>query len=247
VPTTFLKGVSVVTTTWNEKENIKKLIPKIREALKSFQQEIIVIDDNSPDGTFQIAKKLADIAQTKTREGQTKGLLQGMRLAKYPLVVTIDSDLENPPELIPKLVQRIGKFDITVASRTTLPRLSEKIASKTLGKLIGVTDSFSNYRAFKKETISKFNLKGGETFGAEFLVIAKKKGLRIGEVTYEPPLRRTNPRIGGSIEANLRIGWALVKTLILYALCPSSNRWSFLETQKLKKVFMNSASSFLDF
>lgn len=42
----FLNGVSVVTTTLNEKESIKKLIPKIREALKSFQQEIIVVDDN---------------------------------------------------------------------------------------------------------------------------------------------------------------------------------------------------------
>ncbi len=214
----FLNGVSVVTTTWNEKENIKKLIPKIREALKSFQYEVIVIDDNSPDGTFQAAKQLADVAETKAREGQTKGLLQGMRQAKYPIIVTIDSDSENPPELIPKLIQRIGKFDIIVASRTALPRFSEKIASKTLGKIVGVTDSFSNYRAFKKETISKFDLKGGETFGAEFLVIAKKKGFSISEFMYEPSPRRNNARIGGAFKANLRIGWASVKVLIIYAL-----------------------------
>ena len=50
-------------------------------------------------------------------------------------------------------------------------RISEKIASKTLGTLLGVTDTFSNFRAYKKEIISRFNLRGGETFGAEFHII----------------------------------------------------------------------------
>jgi dolichol-phosphate mannosyltransferase len=59
-------------------------------------------------------------------------------------------------------------------------------------------------------------LKGGETFGAEFLVIAKKRGLTIDEIKYDPPPRRKNPRIGGTIKANLRIIWALLKSLIIY-------------------------------
>jgi dolichol-phosphate mannosyltransferase len=88
--------------------------------------------------------------------------------------------------------------------------------SKTLGKLLGVTDTLSNYRAFRKETVSKFNLRGGETFGAEFLVIAKKKGLTIGEIKIDPPPRRKSPRIGGKTKANLRIGWALIKSMIIY-------------------------------
>ena len=101
-----LNGVSVVTTTWNEKENIKKLIPTIRNVLKEVQHEIIVVDDNSSDGTIQIASRLADIAVTKTREGQTKGLLYGMRPAKYPTIITIDADLENDPTHVPNLIAR---------------------------------------------------------------------------------------------------------------------------------------------
>ncbi|MCJ7559313.1 hypothetical protein MUO79_01680 [Candidatus Bathyarchaeota archaeon] len=97
-----------------------------------------------------------------------------------------------------------------------IPRISEKLASKTLGKIIGITDTFSNFKAFRKATVSKFSLRGGETFGAEFLVTAKKKGLTIGEIKYDPPPRRKNPRIGGTIKANLRILWALIKSLILY-------------------------------
>ena len=209
-------GVSIVTTTWNERENIEKLIPIIRSVLKEVQHEIIVVDDDSSDGTIQIASRLADVAVTKTREGQTKGLLYGMQLAKYPTIITIDADLENDPKRIPNLIQQSAKFDIVVASRIKLPRVSEVIASKTLGRLIGVTDTLSNFRAFRKETIPKFNLRGGETFGAEFLAIAKKKGLTIGEIKYEPPPRRKNPRIGGKIRANLRIIWALIQSFAFY-------------------------------
>ena len=209
-------GVSIVTTTWNERESIKKLIPIIRSVLKDVQHEIIVVDDDSSDGTIQIARLLADVAVTKPREGQTKGLLCGMQLAKYPTIITIDADLENDPKHIPRLIQQSAKFDIVVASRIKLPRVSEMIASKTIGRLLGVTDTLSNFRAFRKETIPKFNLRGGETFGAEFLSIAKKKGLTIGEIKYEPPPRRKNPRIGGTIRANLRIIWALIKSFAFY-------------------------------
>jgi dolichol-phosphate mannosyltransferase len=185
-----LNGVSIVTTTWNERENIEKLILSIRKVLQGLVHEIIVVDDNSPDGTVQIAHRLADVAVTKIREGQSKGLLHGMQLAKHPIIITIDADLENNPDRIPELIQKIGEFDIVVACRTKLPRISETIASKTLGKIIGVADVFSNFRAYRKETIIEFNLRGGETFGAEFLVAAKKKRLRIGEIKYDPPPRR---------------------------------------------------------
>jgi len=211
-----LHGVSVVTTTWNERKNIEKLIPKLRSILRRVEHEIIVVDDDSPDGTIQVARKLADLAVRKSREGQSKGLLYGMKLAKYPIIVTIDADLENDPRHIPELIEKIKDYDIIVASRAELPRISEKIGQSTLGKMLGVRDVFSNFRAFRKETISSFKLRGGETFGAEFLVIAKKNGFKIGEIVYEPPARRKDPRIGGKVEADMRIIWALTKSLIIY-------------------------------
>jgi dolichol-phosphate mannosyltransferase len=209
-------GVSVVTTTWNERENIEELVFAIRCVLQHLPHEVIIVDDNSQDGTIQAARRLADVAVTKKREGQTQGLLYGMRLAKFPVIITIDADLENDPKHIPLLIQRAAVFDIVVASRTAIPRISEIAASKTLGKLVGVTDTLSNFRAYRKEAVSNFILRGGETFGAEFLVVAKKKGMKIGEVKYDPPPRRRNPRIGGTIKANVRIMWALLKSLALY-------------------------------
>ena len=209
-------GVSVVTTTWNERENLTKLIPEIRNVLRRIPHEIIIVDDDSPDGTIHVARRLADVAVSKKREGQSKGLLYGMKLARYPVIVTIDADLENSPAHIPKLIQQISEFDVVVASRLSLPRISERIASKSLGRILGVTDVFSNFRAFRNEVVSKLQLKGGETFGAEFLVIAKKERLAIGEIKYASSIRRKNPRIGGKMQANLRILWALIKSLMIY-------------------------------
>lgn len=213
-----IRGVSVVTATYNEKENLPILIARIRRVLSNISHEIVVVDDSSPDGTYEVAHELADLAIMMNREGQTKCLLTGIKRAKYPAVVTIDADLENPPELIPILLREFLKeeYDILVASRCYLPRISEVLASKTIGKLIGVSDVFSNFRVYKRECVLDFKLKLGETFGGELLAIAWKRGYKIGEYLYEPPPRRKFPRIGGRVRANLRIIWALVKVLIYY-------------------------------
>jgi dolichol-phosphate mannosyltransferase len=208
------QGISVVTTTWNEKEHIQTLIQRINSALQDTPHEVIVVDDSSADGTLEIAKRYADIAIGKVREGQTKGLLYGAKLAKYPIIITIDSDLENPPELIPEVVVKLRDVDIVVASRRVLPRFSEKWAAKTLGKMCHVSDFYSNFRAYKRDTIINAHLFKGETFGGELLVDAKKKGYQIGEVRYDAPPRRHSPRIGGSVKANWRISIASIKCLL---------------------------------
>ena len=211
-----VQGVSVVTTTWNERENIEALVAKVRSALKGVPHEIIVVDDCSSDGTLDVAKRVADLVVSKVREGQTKGLLYGMKLSKYSAIVTIDADLENDAELMPSLLQKLGEFDLMVASRTVVPRFSERLAAKTLGKKFGVSDFFSNFRAYKRKTLADVDLRGGETFGGELLVHAKKNGFRIGELMYDPPPRRNKPRIGGTFRANLRIILALLKCYVIF-------------------------------
>ncbi len=210
-----IQGITIVTTTWNEKENIQELIRQIRIALQNTPHEIIIVDDNSQDGTLEVAKCYADVAVGKKREGQTKGLLFGAKLAKFPIIVTIDADLENNPKYIPALTQKHSTYDVVIASRNVVPRFSERWAAKTLGKICGVSDFYSNFRAYKKQALAD-NLSEGETFGGELLIWAKKRGFKIGEMTYEAPQRRSKPRIGGTIRANLRISVATWKCLWFY-------------------------------
>ncbi len=213
-------GVSIVTTTYNEREYIRSFVERVRSALRDVEHEIIVVDDSSPDGTYEEACKWADRAILVERAGQTLGLLTGIRVARYSTVVTLDVDLENPPELIPVLLKLFASesYDLLVASRTWLPRFSERLASATIGKIVGVRDVFSNFRVYKRDLFKDYRPILGETFGGELLLYAWSRRFRIGEYIYEPPPRRARPRIGGRLKANLRILWATSKLVLYLAL-----------------------------
>jgi len=211
-----LEGVSVVTTTYNEASYVKPFTERVRAALAGIPHEIIIIDDSSPDGTYDLAVRYADKAIKKVREGQTKGLLVGIENAKYPIVVTLDIDLENPPEMIPTLIQEflIRECGVLVACRTLIPRFSERLSSMLIGRDIGARDVYSNFRVYLRDCVAGTELRLGETFGAELLLIAKERGCRICEYIYDPPPRRKRPRVGGTIKANLRILHVLAKLKI---------------------------------
>lgn len=210
-------GVSVVSATWNERETLPELTRRIHEGLGTISHEIIIVDDSSPDGTCLLASELADKAICKKREGQSIALLTGIQEAKYSLVVTIDADLENDPSKIPTLLTKLEEgYDIVVAARPRLPRISERLFSKTIGKWIGISDVLSNFRAMRKNKILDISVGKRETFGAEFLIRAYKQGLRLTEVAVEETHRRRVPRIGRALKANLRILKALLVCLLIW-------------------------------
>ena len=79
-------------------------------------------------------------------------MLTRVRSAVYPVVVTIDADLENDPALIPILLARLEEgYDLVAESGSKLPRWSERLFSATVGRRIGVTDVLSNFRAIRTE------------------------------------------------------------------------------------------------
>jgi len=104
-------------------------------------------------------------------------------------------------------------LDLLVACRAVIPRVSERFASRTIGRVVGVGDIYSNFRVCKRDLFKDFRprLKGG--FGAELVVHAWLNNYRIGEYVYEPLPRRRNPRIGGRLKANARIFSTTIKLL----------------------------------
>jgi len=90
-------SISVVTTTYNERVYVRPFVERVRKALKGVEHEIIIVDDSSSDGTYEEARRWADRVLLVRNAGQTIGLLTGLRAAKYPIVVALDIDLENPP------------------------------------------------------------------------------------------------------------------------------------------------------
>ena len=140
-------------------------------------------------------------------------------------MVTLDIDLGNQPELIPNMVKAFleKNLDLLIACRTVIPRVTERFASRTIGRVVGVRDIYSNFRVRKRDLFKDFRPRLKEGFGAELIVYEWLDNYRIGEYVYEPPPRRRNPRIGGRLKANARIFSTTIK-LLTYLLLTKPKR-----------------------
>jgi len=166
--------------TYNEKENISTIIDLIEEL--PFKKEILIVDDNSTDGTLGIIKeKNKQYGNIKLiiRRGRKGRGLAGIRALRYfidsncNVLVELDADFSHHPKYIPKFLQYFPTYDVIIGSRliegggeqgrTLMRFLITLIANILIRFLFGteIKDCTSGFRAFKKEIIQGFNL---ETF-----------------------------------------------------------------------------------
>ena len=116
--------ISIVIPTYNEKNNVTKLITLIKKNLKNVKKkELIIVDDNSPDGTFEFCRKkflkFNDIKVYKRKEdkGLAKSILHGIKKSKGEIIVVMDADLTHNPKLIKSFINLMPDFDIVSGSR----------------------------------------------------------------------------------------------------------------------------------
>lgn len=106
--------ISVVVPTYNERANLAPLAQRVFAALAGREAELIVVDDNSPDGTAAEAARLADrhpirCLVRKTERGLASAVIAGIRTSAADLCVVMDADLSHPPEAIPALVDCLAR------------------------------------------------------------------------------------------------------------------------------------------
>jgi len=201
--------ISIIIPTYNESQNILQILKSIKDNLpKNFVTQAIVIDDNSPDGTGKLVedylkniKKMAnytiEIIHRKAKDGLGSAILKGIQHAKGDTIVVMDSDFSHPPQIIPKLIESIKKYqyDIAVASRyikggkiqgwslkrKTMSKFATLIAKKGLG--IDTKDPMSGFFAFKRNIIKGLNI---DAIGYKFLleILVKTKDVNIKEIPY---------------------------------------------------------------
>ena len=118
-----MTNLSIVLPTYNEKDNIIDLINKIKNVIQDHSYEIIVVDDNSPDDTFEICKKnfLNDdnikVILRKTNHGLANSIREGIENAKGQYVVIMDTDFTHDPNLIKQMLSLKTKYNIISGSR----------------------------------------------------------------------------------------------------------------------------------
>jgi dolichol-phosphate mannosyltransferase len=110
--------LSIIIPTYNEKKNLAELVDRLKNI--SPEAEIIIIDDNSPDGTGEFARHLGlKVLIRPGREGLASAVLEGFKLARGDILCVMDADLSHPPEILPEMLRLIksGSADLVVGSR----------------------------------------------------------------------------------------------------------------------------------
>jgi len=201
------KSFSVVLPTFNEKDNIISLIEAIFVSVP--HAEIIVVDDNSPDRTWEIVQDYAKIHDNIRllrrigKKGLVSALNDGIALAKGSVIGWMDCDFSMPPEHYVDLLKKIDAgFDIAVASRFvnrggveiitgSSDTITAFLMSLILNRFVrfmlgsGIKDYTSGFICIKKDILDVIPLKGdyGEYF-IELIYRAKKMGYKIIEIPY---------------------------------------------------------------
>jgi dolichol-phosphate mannosyltransferase len=210
-------SILVSLATYNERDNLLPLVQGIRAELP--HAHILVIDDNSPDGTGQAADEAA-AADTRVhvlhrpgKLGLGTAILEAMRYAMehdYELLINMDADFSHHPRYLPAMLEGMKSFDVMIGSRYVTGGgavgwpLTRRLISRSLNTMVRLTmgiparDASGAYRCYRvaklRETDLTNLLSRGYSFQQEILYRCRLAGCRIGET----PIIFENRRAGSS-------------------------------------------------
>ncbi|XP_077292301.1 dolichyl-phosphate mannosyltransferase subunit 1 isoform X2 [Arctopsyche grandis] len=201
--------ISILLPTYNERENLPILIWLLAKTFDNcdYKYEIIIIDDGSPDGTLDVAKKLQKIygddkIVLKPREkklGLGTAYIHGLKFAKGDFIIIMDADLSHHPKFIPDMIELQKKHNYDVVTGTRYQDgggvygwdFKRKLVSRGANFLTqlllrpGVSDLTGSFRLYKKNVLQKLIescVSKGYVFQMEMVVRARQFNYTIGEV-----------------------------------------------------------------
>lgn len=195
--------ISILLPTYNERENIEQLIKSIARSMQGYNYEIVVIDDNSPDGTADVAQALSTIFPVRVlrrpgKLGLVSAIHDGIKASTGEVIVVMDADFQHPPEVIPRLLGRINECDIVIASRyvegggitgwSPLRRIVSMgaivLARLLVSRARRVRDPVSGFFALRKEIANKWTPLAPRGYKALLEILAVARKAKICEEPY---------------------------------------------------------------
>lgn len=200
---------SVLLPTYNERENLPYMVYLLDEALKSekVDYELVIIDDNSPDGTQATAERLQQaygaerivLAPRSGKQGLGTAYTHGAKHASGDFIVIMDADMSHHPKFLPAMIarQRKTRCDVVTGTRYVSAggvcgwglrrKLVSRVANYVAQVLLrpGVSDLTGSFRLYRRECfdeIMRHMESTGYVFQMEIIVRAKKLGFQVEEV-----------------------------------------------------------------
>ncbi len=200
-----IKQILVIIPTYNEIENIQNIIPEV--LIQDDRIEILVIDDNSPDGTADAVEtistknKKVHLMRRPEKLGLGTAYVAGFHYAlarKYDLIFEMDADFSHDPKEIPKFIAAMNNYDLVIGSRYIkgvnvvnwpMSRLILSWAANLYTRVVTglpIRDSTAGYKCFRREVLEKIDLdrihSDGYAFQIEIHFKAWKRGYRLLEI-----------------------------------------------------------------
>jgi len=203
--------LAIVLPTFNERGNVGPIFDRLEKALPGIRYEVIFVDDDSPDGTADVVRGLAEkhdnlrVLQRIGRRGLASACIEGILGAAAPVVAVMDADMQHDESILPEMLRRIREenLDLVVGSRNMaggsmgeftkarvkLSQLGRRLSM--MGAEHELSDPMSGFFMVRLTTFEQFahRLSG---IGFKILldiVLSAGPGLRIGEVPYRFRLR----------------------------------------------------------
>ena len=207
----------VIIPTYNEAENIKAIVTRVREAVP--EAHVLVADDNSPDGTGKLADELAaaddhvQVMHRKGKEGLGAAYLAGFRWGLehgYGVLIEMDADGSHQPEELPRLLTALKGADLVLGSRwvpggrvVNWPKSREIISRggsmySRIALDLPLRDITGGYRAFRRETLEGLGLEEVASQGYCFQVDLARRAIKAGYHVVEVPITFVERELGDS-------------------------------------------------
>jgi len=204
--------------TYNERENLEAMIRALGEVLGA-EERVLVIDDNSPDGTGRIADRLAeelhwvDVLHRPRKEGLGRAYAAGFRRALAEgaeLVLEMDCDFSHDPADVPRLIAAAGAADVVLGSRYVaggrvenwglVRRLISSGGSLYARMLLGVPvrDLTGGFKCYRRAVLEGIDLDAIDADGYVFQIETTYRALRAGFRVVELPITFVDRQVGRS-------------------------------------------------
>jgi len=213
----------VILPTYNERQNLPAMIDAIRTYITA---DILVVDDNSPDGTGQLADELSrqhtsvHVLHRAKKQGLGPAYVAGFHWAlnrHYQSIIEMDCDFSHAPWDLPRMVHRSATADLVIGSRY-IPgggtenwdqrrRLVSRLGNAYVSLFLGSTihDWTGGFRCFRRELLAGMNLDGVKAKGYVFQVEMAWRAIQAGAVIAELPIRFRD-----RVHGHSKLGWPTI-------------------------------------
>jgi dolichol-phosphate mannosyltransferase len=196
----------VLLPTYNERDTVGRIVPAI---LAAAPVDVCIVDDNSPDGTGQIADELAateprvQVLHRPGKQGLGRAYLDGFRWALergYERILEMDADFSHPPRYLPELLRLTDTHDLALGSRwvkgggTERWPLSRQLISRG-GSLyarlclgVSIRDLTGGFKCFRREVLEKLDLSAIRSTGYAFQIEVTYRAIESGFRVVETPI-----------------------------------------------------------